>query len=181
MSASTVCGVGSRISSSLLCVRISNCSRDFLSTCGERSTVVTLRWVGSGMGPATLAPVRLAVSTISVVDWSNTRWSYAFRRMRMRSLSAMACLFDNVRNGSGAHGASAFANGKPQTFIHGDGRDQIDGQIHVVARHHHLGAFRQLRHTRHIRGAEVELRPVSFEERGVPPAFFLAQHHHAAL
>jgi len=39
MSASTVCVVGSRMSSSRLCVRISNCSRDFLSTCGERRTV----------------------------------------------------------------------------------------------------------------------------------------------
>src|SRR5213078_2263771 len=32
MSASTVCGVGSKMSSSRLCVRISNCSRLFLST-----------------------------------------------------------------------------------------------------------------------------------------------------
>ena len=40
ISASTVCCVGSRMSSSRLCVRISNCSRDFLSTCGERSTRV---------------------------------------------------------------------------------------------------------------------------------------------
>ena len=32
--------VGSRMSSSRLCVRISNCSRDFLSTCGDRNTVV---------------------------------------------------------------------------------------------------------------------------------------------
>jgi len=39
-----------------------------LSTCGERNTVVILRDVGSGMGPATVAPVLFAVSTISVVD-----------------------------------------------------------------------------------------------------------------
>jgi hypothetical protein len=32
-----------------------------------------LREVGSGIGPATVAPVRLAVSTISVVDWSSIR------------------------------------------------------------------------------------------------------------
>jgi hypothetical protein len=31
--------------------------------------------VGSGIGPATRAPVRFAVSTISDVDWSSTRWS----------------------------------------------------------------------------------------------------------
>ena len=32
-----------------------------------------LMCVGSGIGPATLAPVRLAVSTISPVDWSSSR------------------------------------------------------------------------------------------------------------
>jgi len=73
MSASTVCEVGSRMSSSLLCVRISNCSRDFLSTWGDRLTVNLLMIVGRGIGPATRAPVRLAVATISLVDWSRTR------------------------------------------------------------------------------------------------------------
>src|SRR6185312_9291858 len=75
ISASSVCCVGSRMSSRRLCVRISNCSRDFLSTCGERSTQYLLIFVGSGMGPATLAPVRLAVSTISPADWSRSLWS----------------------------------------------------------------------------------------------------------
>jgi hypothetical protein len=68
INASTVCGVGSKMSISRLCVLISNCSRDFLSTCGERSTVHLLIDVGSGIGPARRAPVRFAVSTISVVD-----------------------------------------------------------------------------------------------------------------
>ena len=49
-------------------MRISNCSRDFLSVCGERSTQYLLILVGSGIGPATFAPVRLAVSTISCAD-----------------------------------------------------------------------------------------------------------------
>src|SRR2546425_10272439 len=49
--ASTVCEVGSRISSSLLCVRISNCSRDFLSTWGDRLKVNLLIFVGRGIGP----------------------------------------------------------------------------------------------------------------------------------
>src|SRR2546427_12733426 len=102
------------MSRSRLCVRISNCSRDFLSTCGERNTVVILRDVGSGMGPATEAPVLLAVSTISDVDWSSTRWSYAFRRMRMRSLSAI--LFHNLRYRAGAHRAAAFTDRESQPF-----------------------------------------------------------------
>ena len=40
---------------------------------GDRNTVHLFLTVGSGIGPATRAPVRLAVSTISVVDWSSTR------------------------------------------------------------------------------------------------------------
>ena len=43
-----------------LCVRISKCSRLFLSTCGERSTQTRLISVGSGTGPLTNAPVRFA-------------------------------------------------------------------------------------------------------------------------
>ena len=57
-----------RESMSRLWTRISNCSRDFLSTCGERSTVYTDRCVGSGIGPAVRAPVRFAVRTISPAD-----------------------------------------------------------------------------------------------------------------
>jgi hypothetical protein len=56
-----------------LCVRISKASRDFLSTWGERRTQYLFFIVGSGMGPATWAPVRFAVSTISPVDVSSTR------------------------------------------------------------------------------------------------------------
>src|SRR5262249_50536057 len=80
ISASTVCGVGSTISSRRLCVRISNCSRLFLSMCGERLTVNFSILVGKGMGPRTCAPVRLAVATISRVDVSRIRWSNAFNR-----------------------------------------------------------------------------------------------------
>src|SRR5487761_76902 len=65
VSASMVEPVGSRISTSLLWVRISNCSRDFLSAWGERSTQYLFLTVGSGIGPATCAPFRLAVETIS--------------------------------------------------------------------------------------------------------------------
>src|SRR5262249_13661251 len=73
ISASTVFCVGSRMSISRLCVRTSNASRDFLSTWGERSTQYLFFTVGNGIGPAICAPVRLAVSTISPVDWSRMR------------------------------------------------------------------------------------------------------------
>ena len=64
MSESTVFGVGSRMSMSRLCVRISKCSRLSLYLCGERMTQYTFFSVGSGTGPATRAPVRVTVSTI---------------------------------------------------------------------------------------------------------------------
>ena len=53
--------------------------------------------------------------------------------------------------------------------------------VHVVARHHHLDAFRQLRHARHVRRAEVELRTVAVEERRMTAAFFLRQNVDLAL
>src|SRR5439155_8546497 len=131
ISASTVSGVGSRMSISRLCVRISNCSRDFLSTCGDRSTVQRLIVVGRGIGPATSAPVRLAVSTISRVDWSRIRWSYAFKRMRILS-PCLISLFHYFRDGAGAHGVAAFANRKPQALLQRHRRDQAHFAAHVV-------------------------------------------------
>src|SRR5208282_886978 len=83
ISASTVWGVGSTISRSRLWVRISNCSRLFLSTWGERFTVNFSILVGSGIGPRTCAPVRLAVATISRVDASRMRWSNALSLILM--------------------------------------------------------------------------------------------------
>src|SRR5205085_4123043 len=75
------------MSSSLLYVLTSNCSRDFLSTWGERLTVNFSMRVGKGMGPRMRAPVRRAVSAMSPVAWSRTRWSKALRRMRIFCVS----------------------------------------------------------------------------------------------
>src|SRR5882762_3255346 len=66
-----------------LCVRISKCSRESLSLNGERITQYTFFSVGSGTGPETVAPVRVAVSTISFAADSMAEVSYAFRRMRI--------------------------------------------------------------------------------------------------
>src|SRR5215218_9686699 len=99
------------MSSSRLWVRISNCSRDFLSTCGERFTVKREMWVGSGIGPTTRAPVRRAVSTISWVEVSRTRKSNALRRIRIFSLTIVvrlqrAASGDDVGDGAGADGTT---------------------------------------------------------------------------
>src|SRR5207249_9110183 len=71
--ASIVSGVGSMMSNNRLWVLISNCSRDFLSTWVDRRTVHFSIRVVKGIGLATLAPLRLTVSTISATDWSSTR------------------------------------------------------------------------------------------------------------
>src|SRR5258708_9674909 len=75
MSASTTRGLGSRMSTIRLCVRISNCSRESLSMKGDRMTVTLEISVGRGIGPAVRAFVRRAVSTILSAAWSKTRWS----------------------------------------------------------------------------------------------------------
>src|SRR5579872_3798098 len=100
------------------------------------------------------------------------RWSYAFKRMRIFSPLGIF-LLDDFRDSAGAHGVAAFANRKSQSLLKSYGGDQRDLRRHVVARHHHLHALRQLYISRHVRRAEVELRPVSREERRVSSAFFL--------
>jgi hypothetical protein len=50
---------------------------------GERITQYTFFSVGNGTGPDTLAPVRVAVSTISFAADSIADVSYAFSRMRI--------------------------------------------------------------------------------------------------
>src|SRR5947209_2285652 len=55
----------------------------------------------------------------------------------------------------------AFANRESQALFQRDRRDQRYFAAHVVARHHHFHAGRQLDVTSHVRRAEVELRPVA--------------------
>ena len=79
--ASTVLALWSKMSINLLCVLISNCSRESLLTWGDLKIVKTFFSVGRGIGPETLAPVYFAVSTIFWADWSNNLWSNAFKRI----------------------------------------------------------------------------------------------------
>src|SRR5215208_5813080 len=84
-------------------------------------------------------------------------------------------LLDDFGDHPGADGAAALADREAQAGIHGDGLDQLDLHLDVVAWHHHLGALRQLGDAGHVRGAEVELRPVAVEERRVAPALLLLE------
>src|SRR3954463_15857309 len=74
-----------------------------------------------------------------------------------------------------ADGAAAFADGEAQALLHGDGLDQLDLHLGVVARHDHLGALGEGDDAGHVRRTEVELRAVVVEERRVPATLVLAE------
>src|SRR6267143_2669779 len=96
----------------------------------------------------------------------------------------LACVppsLNNLRDDARADGLAALADGKPQALLHRNGRNQAHHHLHIVPRHHHLGARRQLAAAGHIGGPEVKMRPIPREERRVPPAFFLREHIHLAL
>src|ERR1700722_11007903 len=79
----------------------------------------------------------------------------------------------DLDNPTSPNGPPALANSEAQAFLHGDRLDQLHLHLGVVTWQHHLGAFRQVHHTGHVGSAEVELRTVVVEERGVPPALVL--------
>src|SRR6185312_8997074 len=84
-------------------------------------------------------------------------------------------LLDDGSDNARADGAAALADRKAQLLLHRDRHDQVHFHRDVVARHHHLGAFRQVHDTGHVGGAEVELRTVVGEERGMASALFLGE------
>src|SRR4029077_1938926 len=88
---------------------------------------------------------------------------------------------DDLRDGAGADRAAPLADGEAHALLHRDRHDQLHLQVHVVSGHHHLRPFRQLRHPRHVRRAEVELRPVAVEKRRVTPPLLLGQDVDLAL
>src|ERR1700712_64510 len=102
MSESTAFGVGSMMSISRLCVRISKCSRLSLYLWGERMTHTTFFSVGSGTGPTTVAPARVPLSTILRAEVSMTSWSYDLSRMRIfcPAMSDSLSCYGVLRDGS---------------------------------------------------------------------------------
>ena len=91
------------MSINLLCVRISNCSRAFLFTCGDRSTVYLLIRVGRGTGPETLAPAVTTVCTIALELCSTSSTSKPLSLTRILSLAIippnthLACAYTQAR------------------------------------------------------------------------------------
>src|SRR5579884_967790 len=100
--------------------------------------------------------------------------------MFSRGIEAVRLLQD-LGDDAGADGAAAFADGEAQLFFHGDGGDELDRHLGVVARHHHLHPRRQLHRPRHVGRAKIKLRPIPLEKRRVPAPLLLRQHVHLRL
>src|SRR6201996_7018179 len=94
---------------------------------------------------------------------------------RPRPMCCRESLLDYLGDDSRADGAATLADGEPQTLIHGDRLDQLDRHLDVVARHHHLRPLGEVGDPGHVGGAEVELRTVAGEERGVTTTLLLLQ------
>ncbi len=78
-------------------------------------------------------------------------------------------------NLTGTYGATTLADSETQTLVQSNGVDQLNSNLHVVTRHHHLNAFGQRNLTRAVHGAEVELRTILVAERSVTTTLFLLQ------
>src|SRR5437868_14633044 len=126
-------------------------------------SVAAISLVGRGRGSR----------TPSLRFWRPTLYQLSYAPIRS--------LFQDLRDDAGADGLAALADGEAKPLLHRDRRDERHHHLHVVPGHHHLGALRKLNRARHVRRAEVELRPVVVEKRRVPPAFLLGEHVHLAL
>src|SRR5919201_3738506 len=82
-------------------------------------------------------------------------------------------LLDDLGDHARADRSATLADGEAQALIHGDGLDELDLHLDVVARHDHLHALGELGDAGHVRRAEVELRAVAREERRVAAALLL--------
>jgi len=188
-----------------LCVRISNCSRLFLSTCGERLTGELLD--AGGQRNRFREPGHRSVSAVVTISSVRRIENPMVERLepyanilavhcRYLSCSVMAglvpghprlkrkswmpgtrpgmttdsFLLDDGCDDAGTDGAAASRIAKRSFSSIAIGTIQVHLHCDVVARHHHLGAFGQMHDAGHVRGAEVELRPVVGEERGVTAA-----------
>src|SRR5438132_1933063 len=84
-------------------------------------------------------------------------------------------LLDHLDGYAGSDRAATFTDCEAHPLLDRDRGDELDLHVDVVARHHHLGAFRQLDLAGHVGGPDVELRPVALEERRVATALLLGQ------
>src|SRR5262249_41152955 len=90
-------------------------------------------------------------------------------------------LFGYLGDHPRADGATALTDREPQALVHRDRLDQLDRHLCILTRRDELATLRQLHHAGDVGGAEVELRPVAGDERGVTAALLLLQAVHLRL
>src|SRR3954468_6620094 len=91
------------------------------------------------------------------------------------STLAIFCLLDDADDGAGADGPATLADGEALADLDGDGGDELDAHLDVVAGHDHLGPVGQADGPGHVGRAQVELRPVAVVEGGMAAALLLGQ------
>src|SRR3954454_23758168 len=106
---------------------------------------------------------------------ANSEWKIQIAAPTRYSLLPIRLLLDNARHHARTDRSAALADREAELFFHRDRHDQVHFHGDVVARHHHLGTLRQMHHAGHVGGAEVELRTVVGEERGVATSLFLGE------
>src|SRR5215213_7296570 len=118
--------------------------------------------------------------SVAMVLETDSGASPASARPRVGPLSEVP-LLDYFGDHPRADGPAALADSEAQPLVHGDRLDQLYGHLDVVARHDHLRALGEVRHAGHVGRAEVELRPVAVEERGVTATLLLLEAVHLSL
>src|ERR1700694_1373194 len=96
-------------------------------------------------------------------------------------MMSLMALLDDVGDRAGADRAAAFADGEAGAFFERDRRHQLAADRRVVARHHHLDAFRQIQRPGDVGRPDVKLRTIAIEERRVTAALFFRQDVDLAL
>ena len=85
-------------------------------------------------------------------------------------------LLVDADNNTGADGTAALADSEAKAVLDGDGGDQLDVHVDVVAGHAHLNTLGKGDDAGNVGGTEVELGTVVVEERGVTAALFLGEN-----
>src|SRR5580704_11963074 len=76
----------------------------------------------------------------------------------------------DLRYDAGTDGAVPFADRKARPLFQSDRLIELDRELGIVARHHHLDIVSELDGAGDVGGAEVELRTIIHEEGRVAPA-----------